>query len=284
MSTRLKIETRRLDIGDIEIAFSEIDGAEPAVILLHGLTGHRDDFTPMLPELAEATGGLRVIAPDLRGHGDSTHSGDPGSFSFDRCVEDVIALLDGLGIKRCHLLGHSFGGMVAVRFALAHPDRLASLVLMSTGPFAPSDYASETFEKAGAIGEARGMAFLQTLVENASQTADAASDRQIAKWAESYWPHHRRRYRAMDPAAYRGLGVTMTEQESQVDRLGEISLPTTVIIGLDDEGFQDGANALCKGIPGVVRVELADAGHHPHREDAERWLEAMRAHLARADA
>lgn len=278
------METRRLDIGDIEIAFSQIAGAEPAVILVHGLTGHRDDFTPMLPELAEATDGLRVIAPDLRGHGDSTHSGDPESFGFDRCVDDLISLLDGLGIDRCHLLGHSFGGMVAVRFALAHPDRLASLVLMSTGPFAPSDYTSETFEKAGAIAESRGMAFLQILIEKANSTADAASDRQIAKWAESYWPHHRRRYRAMDPAAYRGLGVTMTDQESQVGRLGEISIPTTVIIGLDDEGFQDGAKALTDGIPGVVRVELEDAGHHPHREDTEGWLNAMRAHLARAKA
>ncbi|MEE3331673.1 MAG: alpha/beta hydrolase [Myxococcota bacterium] len=276
-----KLQTRRFDLDDIEIAYSESPGTEPPILLLHGLTGHRDDFTPMLPELADACGGLRVLVPDLRGHGDSTHSGDADSFTFERCVADLVDFLDGLGIDRCHLLGHSLGGMVSLRFALAHPERLASLILMSTSPFAPPGYERETFEPAGAFGDARGMAFLQMRVETASQNRDSKSNRQIAKWADEYWPHHRHRYRAMDPVCYRGLGVAMTDQENQLDRLGELRCPTTVLSGLDDEDFVSGAAALVEGIADAQLVELSDAGHHPHREDTDGWLSAMRAHLER---
>ncbi|MCA9512868.1 MAG: alpha/beta hydrolase [Myxococcales bacterium] len=282
---------RRADLGDVEVAYSEIGAGEDAgggapLVLVHGLTGHRDDFLPVMPLLALREPGLRVLAPDLRGHGDSTHAGDAAAYSFDRLVADLARFLDGLGVARCHLLGHSLGGMVTLRFALAHPRRLASLVLMSTAPFAPEGYAAATFEKGGAIAVERGMAFFQALVERIARErpSDAPSDRQARKWADAYVPHQRHRYRSMDPVAYGALGLAMVRQAPVVERLHELALPTTVLVGLDDEGFLSGADALARGIPGAVRVDLADAGHHPHREDTDGWLDAMSAHLTRARA
>lgn len=278
-------------LGDVEIAWDEIVADErapatPPLVLLHGLTGHRTDFLPLLPRLARRLPGTRIVAPDLRGHGDSTHSGDPASFGFERLVEDLARLLDGLGAPRCHLLGHSFGGMVALRFALAHPDRLASLLLASTAPSAPQSYTESLFEKSGAIALERGMAFLQALIERrARSTAPTRpSDRQTARWAERYWPHHRHRYRSMEPLAYRTLGLEMVRQTPVVDRLGELAMPVLVLVGLDDEDFLAGCARLGADVPGARLVEIPDAGHHPHREAPEAWLDAVCAHLARAGA
>jgi pimeloyl-ACP methyl ester carboxylesterase len=277
------VETRRITLGDVTLSCNEEPGPGTPLVLIHGLTGHRDDFAPRLPELA---GAHRLLAPDLRGHGDFDHTGREETFTFPQLVADLAALLDACSVERCHLLGHSFGGMVALRFALAHPGRVASLILMDTAPFSPADFRLEAFEKGGAIARARGMAFLQERVERAARRnpAPSPSDRQTEKWADVYWPHQRRRYAAMDPVAYGALGRRMVEQEPVTDRLGEIRCPTTVIVGDQDVEFLAGADALEAGIPGAVRVTLPDAGHHPQMESPAAWLEAVRGHLARAGA
>jgi pimeloyl-ACP methyl ester carboxylesterase len=282
------VQTRRIRIDDIEISCAEAgeagqtgDGAP--LVMVHGFTGHRDDFRDVLPELARDGW---VLAPDLRGHGDCTHTGRAETFTFAQLVDDLNVLLDALEIERCDLLGHSFGGMVALRFVLAHPERVASLVLMDTAPFAPDGYDRGVFEKAGAIAEARGMSFLQELVEKAGR-ADSApnpSDKQTRKWGDYYWEHMRKRYGAMDPAAYAAFGLEMMDQSSLADRLGEIACPATILVGSDDEAFQRGADAFEAGIPAAKRVTIEDAGHHPHIENTAPWLAALRAHRARAAA
>jgi len=277
------VEIRRIEINGIEVAVSEAGTGSRPLLLVHGFTGHRDDFIARLPELAEQG---RVLAPDLRGHGSSTHTGRPESFEFEQLVDDQRALLDVLGIDRCDLLGHSFGGMVALRFALAHPERVASLILLDTAPFAPDDYDPAAFEKAGEIALAKGMARLQELVEQAARNAVDASaeDRQTDKWADVYWTHHRRRYREMDPVAYGAIGAVMLGQTSLVSRLGEIRCPTTVIVGSEDRKFLRGAEVMAAEIPGARRVIIPDAGHHPHMEHPEAWLAAIRAHRSSASA
>jgi pimeloyl-ACP methyl ester carboxylesterase len=275
------VETRRIAIGDIELSYNEVSGAGRPLVLLHGLTGHRDDFRLRMPELAD-TG--RLLAPDLRGHGDFTKTGRDETFSFEQLVADLAALLDAWDLEQCDLLGHSFGGMVALRFVLAHPGRVASLVMMDTAPFAPDGYTAASFEKAGAIAVARGMTFLQERVEQASRNAESpsAADRQTAKWSDLYWRHHRVRYLAMDPVGYAALAKLMMEQESLLDRLAEIRCPTTLLVGSDDVEFLRGTDALEAEIGHAVRVTLQDAGHHPHMESPEAWLEAIRDHLKRA--
>ncbi|MEZ4278941.1 MAG: alpha/beta fold hydrolase [Myxococcota bacterium] len=282
-----RIRAVRLD--DIEIACTEIEAAPNAdapartLVLLHGLTGHRDDFLPLLSSLHAHDRSLRLLAPDLRGHGDSTHTGDPATFCFDRLVEDLGLLLDRLAIDRCDLVGHSFGGMVALRFALATPARLASLLLVGTAPFAPDAFRAETFEKSGDLAIARGMSFLQARIEERAR-AGASNDgaQRIAdRWADAYWAHHRHRFRSMDPVAYRELGLTMVRQRSLEQRLCELSLPASVVVGEHDADFLAGAARIAEGIPGCIRFEIPDAGHHPHRENPDAFLAALSAHLER---
>jgi pimeloyl-ACP methyl ester carboxylesterase len=277
---------RQLRLADVEIAWTEIaseDAGGAPLVLLHGLTGHRDDFLPVLPAIHVRHPSLALLAPDLRGHGDSTHGGDPARFGFARLVEDLRDFLDRRDIARCHLLGHSFGGMVALRFALEARERLASLVLVGTAPFAPRGYSVETFEKSGALAVARGMAFLQARIEERARSAEPtrAADRAALRWADTYWPHHRHRFRSMDPVAYRELGLAMVRQTSVAARLGELALPVSVLVGVDDEEFLEGADRLARDVPGAVRVDLPEAGHHPHRENPLAFLDALSSHLAR---
>lgn len=272
------------ELDELEIAYSEVAGDGPALVLLHGLTGHRDDFLPQLPLLAARLPGFRILAPDLRGHGDSTHGHDPARYTFSCLVEDLVRFFDHAGVARGHLLGHSFGGMVALRFALAHPERLRSLALVSTAPFAPAAFSAETFERAGEIAQSRGMAALQAIIERRARTAEALdpADRHALRWDDAYWAHHRHRYRAMDPVAYRELGLAMVRQEDLSPRLSALELPTTVVVGVDDGAFLAGSDALARALPSAVRVDIPNAGHHPHRENTPAWLATLEAHLARA--
>ncbi len=274
------MKTRRVAWDDVEALCSEAGSGERPLVLIHGFTGHRDDFVEQIPNLALQG---RVLAPDLRGHGDFTHTGRPETFRFDQLAEDLAALLDVLEVGRCDLLGHSMGGMVTLRFALSRPERIHSLILMNTAPFAPLGYTREGMEKAGGIARAKGMAVLQELIEKSARAheSDRPSDRQTKKWGERYWEHHRKRYLAMDPAAYTPLGVEMLDQKSLVPRLCEIQCPTSVLVGSDDESFLPGADALETGIPQARRITIPDAGHHPHVENSEAWLDAIHQHFNR---
>lgn len=274
--------TKRVRVGDIEVVcddFGEAQASLRPLVLVHGLTGHRRDWEHQREFLGTLGSN---IAPDLRGHGDSSHAEDPRTYTFAQLVEDLRGLLDRLDISQCDLLGHSVGGMVALRFVLAFPERVASLVAMDTCCEAPKGYERWIFERGGALGREKGMAELQRIVEVVTRQAETpASDRHYGSWPVDYWEHHRMRYRAMDPNAYEGLALAMLDQESLTDRLSEIRCPTLVIVGEDDTPYLPGAESLAEGIAGARRVTVPRSGHHPHQENFPAWREAIRAHLER---
>src|SRR5262245_19748352 len=113
----------RIIVNDIEVVYDERPGTTRPLVLVHGFTGAADDFREHLDPLA-ALG--RTIAIDQRGHGDSTNTGDSASYTLNQLTDDLRTFLAAREIERCDLLGHSMGGMVALRFALAHPECTAS--------------------------------------------------------------------------------------------------------------------------------------------------------------
>lgn len=109
------------------------------VILLHGFTDTGRSFQPMLDPLKDENGNLRVIVPDLRGHGAS--SMPDGSlcarlpekcFSPEALSQDIISLMDHLRLTKVHLVGHSMGSVVAQELAFNHSDRVLSMTLIGT--------------------------------------------------------------------------------------------------------------------------------------------------------
>jgi pimeloyl-ACP methyl ester carboxylesterase len=114
--------------GPADVAVVSVDRGEgPPVVLLHGLAGSGRWWTRNLPALARS---FRVIALDLPGFG-ATHR--DARFILDRVPGQVLAAMDGLGIDRASVVGHSMGGLVAGGVAADHPDRVDRLVLVDAG-------------------------------------------------------------------------------------------------------------------------------------------------------
>ncbi|MBW2290795.1 MAG: alpha/beta fold hydrolase [Deltaproteobacteria bacterium] len=269
-----------VDLGNLTIQFDEAGQGGGDFVLLHGLTGHRKDFEFVLPALAVYG---RSLAPDLRGHGNSSRTGRAEGYDFETLVDDFCHFLDALGIERCDLLGHSFGGMLALRATLAHPDRVNSLVLMSTSCEAPDLYTRETFVKAGGFAENKGMIKLQARLEEVGRADETplAVDAPLEQrdWQRRYWSHHKLRLLSMDPYAYGALGLAMMDQIPVTDRLAEIRCPTTIVIGKQDKEFVRGAQLLSAGLAESVCHELPGIGHQPHQEAREAFLEIIAEHF-----
>jgi len=115
---------------DIELHLLEWSREGVPLLLVHGFGHHAHVWDDLAPALAPY---YRVLALDLRGHGDSGR--DPaGRYDPETLVRDLDAATQSLGIDRLVLVGHSLGGRVAMRFAAAHPDRMAGLVVVDAGP------------------------------------------------------------------------------------------------------------------------------------------------------
>lgn len=118
--------TRR--IADVELHYVEA-GSGPVMVLLHGLGGSVQDWEAQIPHFAAR---YRVIAPDLRGFGDSSRG--HRLFSIPRCADDVGALLQQLDVDRFVLVGHSMGGAVAQQLSLQLGSRVRRLVIANSVP------------------------------------------------------------------------------------------------------------------------------------------------------
>jgi pimeloyl-ACP methyl ester carboxylesterase len=251
-------------------------------VLVHGYTGSRDDFREHVPELARLG---RTIALDQRGHGGTTNSGRAADYTWDGLVADLLGAFDALGIERADLLGHSLGGMVTLRFTLAHPERVASLILMDTSPRPlPTRFNEEA--RAALLERARteGMpALVKTLREwGARMPTPPSMLRARERMGEDvFWERIERKLLAMDPVAWDQLARTIADHGSAVDRLGEIRCPTLVLVGAEDAPFLAPSDELERGIAGAQRVTIPDAAHSPQLENPARWFEAIRGHLER---
>ena len=204
-----------------------------------------------------------VVRPDLRGFGESPLPGGPFSN-----VEDVRALLDELGLGRVAVVGNSFGGRVALDFALAHPDRTSALVLASS-----------------ALGGYEGSAELDTFDEDEDALLDAGKlDDAVAlnlrTWLDGFdretapvTPEERERVAAMQRqtfetvlAAYERTpapGPVSWAEPPAANRLHEVAAPTLVVrCAHDHPDFHAIAVLLAEGIPGAELVEM-QTGHLP---------------------
>ena len=177
------------------------------------------------------------------------------------------------------------GGMLALRFALAYPQRVASLVLMDTAARAPDQMPRAPLAAAGAIARTDGMATLAELLRG--RAADdpgrpEAEHRLEREMGAAFWERRRRRLVAMDPEAFAVLALELVDHTPLTDRLAEIRCPTLVIVGEQDAGFLAPAEELARGIPGARKVVIPGAAHSPQLENPAAWIAAISEHLARA--
>src|SRR5689334_19599779 len=105
----------------------DVQGEGPLLVFLHGIDGNRTNWSEQLPAFAPHS---TSVACDARGYGASDDY--EGPLAFDDFIADLLRVIDWFGVKRAHLAGLSMGGRIAMRFALLHPERVATLTLIDT--------------------------------------------------------------------------------------------------------------------------------------------------------
>ncbi|MEE2674471.1 MAG: alpha/beta hydrolase [Myxococcota bacterium] len=269
--------------GDIRIECQEAGSGPRPFVLVHGYTGSRDDWREHMPPLAELG---RTLALDQRGHGGSSNSGDPTGYTLDQLSADLAATLRECDADPCDLLGHSMGGMVALRYVLAHPERVDSLILMDTAASAPGapGPARQMMEGVGQLARTSGMAGVAEAIRSTMEGGGGLGARPVAA-ADAFdtsFERVRPKLDQMDPEAFATLGKALFDQEPVVDRLSEIRCPTTVIVGEADAPLLPGSQVLADKIAGAQLVIVPEAAHQPQLENPRAWFEAVEDHLRRA--
>jgi 3-oxoadipate enol-lactonase len=269
--------------GPLDLALAEAGEGGRPLLLVHGFTGAKEDFTEWLDVLAQL--GWHAVAPDLRGHGASHHPADEAAYSFDAFATDVVGLVDALGWDRCVLLGHSMGGMVAQTAVLAAPERFDGLVLMDTshrGLRVDPGLVELGVAIARTEGIAAVMAAQDALGGEEAVLGTSAHERLLAS-RPGYREFSQRKMLASSPAMYVAMLSAIADPDG-VDRLpelGAIAVPTLVLVGEQDAPFLKPSRRMADAIPGAELAVVPDAGHSPQFESTEQWWKALSTFLAR---
>ena len=133
----MTINSRPMRVNDVELNVV-VQGEGPDVLLVHGFPDDHTVWRNEIPALVDA--GYRVIALDTRGCGESEIKPREDDYMIDKLVDDLIALLDALGIAKVRLVGHDWGALQGWGFAMEHPERVDRYIAMSVGH--PAAYAS----------------------------------------------------------------------------------------------------------------------------------------------
>ena len=227
--------------------------AEP-IVLLEGMGGDIPGWRRNIPRLAAE---LYVIAYDLRGNGNSSEP--TGPVTMATFVDDTLALLDTLDVRRAHLYGQSFGGMVAQEIVLAHPQRVRTLVLAATH----CGGAHVVVPPVSRVPKGEPWRSLYAPGFPDAHPDHVAEDLRIG----SHQPRH--------PEGGRRQWEAMLAFDAY-DRLPSIPVPTLVLHGTEDRLIDpENASVLASRIPGAELVLLRGAGHLYHSERAEEADDAV---------
>jgi aminoacrylate hydrolase len=237
-------------LPDAEIYYEET-GDGPPLLLVPGLSGLGSFWAK---QVADFSRDFRVIVHDHRGTGRSTHSRI--AYSVDQMADDVLKLMDALGIASAHYVGHSTGGAMGQTIAQDHPRRLQSLVLSSTWPGA-DPYFRRVFASRREILVKLGVE--SYLAASALMLAPPwwvrANDRALAE-------QHRELARSAPPVEVTASRIDAIVRFDRRARLGEIRTPTLVVVAADDvitPPFY--ADELAASIAGAKLTVLEGGGH-----------------------
>ena len=253
-----------VQINDIQMAYTDTGAGRP-VVLIHGYPFNR---TLWNEQIAALSGSYRVIAPDLRGFGESDSSDGPST--MNRLAQDVAALLDHLEIPRVTIGSLSMGGYVTFAFYKQFASRVRALILADTRAQADTEEAKQTREQQAEKALAEGMAGI----------ADAMLPKLLTPETVSKRPEIVKRIRDMmlktkpegAAAALRG----MAQRDDQTSLLSKITVPTLIIVGSEDAitPVAD-SEKMNEGIGGSRLVVLENAGHVSNLERTEEFNEAL---------
>ncbi|MFE7131992.1 alpha/beta fold hydrolase [Streptomyces sp. NPDC057638] len=274
----------------VNMAYLDLTPAAPAtgrtVLLLHGKNFDGGAWEPTARALAKA--GHRVIVPDQIGFG---RSSKPAlDYSFELLAANTVALLDRLGVDRADVIGHSMGGMLAVRFALLHPGRTGKVVLAN--PVGLEEYR-------GLVPAHTTERLFADELANTDLTAIRAFYRSyVVHWRRAYERNVEIRYRITLSAEYPRWALAsahtyqMAYHQPVLGDFPRLRVPVLLVIGQEDRAAigknyatpEDRAKLgnypvlgrrAAAAIPGARLVELPGVGHLPQLESPTRFLQEV---------
>ena len=244
----------------------EAEGEGAPLLLLHGFTGSAAGWAPQIEAFA---GRARIVAVDLLGHGRSDAPADPRRYRIERAGEDIVGVLDRLGLRRTTVLGYSMGGRLGMWLATAAPDRVGALILDSASP----GLRDPAQRRAREVDDAR----LATTIERDGIAAFVAHWERLSMFAtQAGLPEAVRRsvraqrlqHTAIGLAnSLRGMGQGV--QPPLHDRLPQLRIPTLLIAGAFDPAYCAHAREMSTLIPGARLAIVPDAGHAVHLEQPD---------------
>ena len=269
--------------------------AKLPLLCLHGGPGFPHDYLEPLEAMAGT--GRRVIFYDQLGCGNSDQPHDPSLSTLGLFLEELGVVLQALELDRFHLLGQSWGGMLAMEYALTRPVGLVSLIVASAPASCPQWIAEANRLRAELPPEVQ-----ETLLkhEEAGTTDDPAYQEAMMVFYRRHvcrldpWPDYVNRafekfeenpevYHTMwGPSEFYATG-TLKDWDI-VDRLGEIGVSALVTSGKYDEATPLVAKTVHEGIPGSQWVMFEQSSHMSHAEETEKYLEVLDQFLVGVEA
>ena len=211
--------------------YYEVHGEETerVVVMIHPIGGNTEIWNDEIKIMVKR--GIRVIAYDLRGHGKS-EIGKIQAYTMHDLVNDLRSLLDHLEIKKCSFVGHSIGGQISCIFAVTYPDRVQSLVIISSSSESIPDLDLEKHHGTRRLAREKGM---QELAE------ETMSEHQVAR--EAFQNKRKREtftkiFSKTTVEGFSSATVALYSIPASVTKsLSAISIPISGIVGSDDEVF-----------------------------------------------
>ena len=252
------------------------DGPGAPLLLVHGFTGSKEDFDPVLDGLGS---GRRVVAVDLPGHGGSEGTDDEASYGLGVTGAWIQRFADEVRLGEFHLLGHSMGGLAVQRTAAAASQRLRSLLLMSTGLGALREEAGDYIVRMAVAARDEGLeaAWEEGLRRPTPDVVIAVADPARQEFAH-------RRFFALRPAALVAGARNLIAAAPLGAFLYGIDIPVVVISGEHDDAWTlPEQTLLARTVAGARHVVVPDAAHSPQLENPDYWLKVVTGFLDDVD-
>jgi pimeloyl-ACP methyl ester carboxylesterase len=254
-------------------------GSGPVVLLLHGLGCDHTTWTPVIESLARTH---TVIAPDLLGHGSSDKP--RADYSVGGYANGMRDLLTLLGIDSVTVVGHSFGGGVAMQFAYQYPERTERLILVGSGGLGPEvtpairAITTPGFQQLMGVLSLPGLRHVATASLRVLAASGVSQLRDLDEVADIYDsfkdPDTRAAIRQVVRAVvdWRGQIVTMADRAYLTE-----AMPMCVVWGADDVVIPADHASNARALAPTARVEvIPNAGHFPHKDHTERFAKIVR--------
>lgn len=235
------------------------DPANPPVILLHGFTSDLRMWHPVTRFLAES---YYLVVPDLRGHGMSASPEPLEAYAIAEYSADLDHLANALHLDLFALVGCSFGGMVAMQFAVDHPERIAALVLSDTSPaYEHPDYDDAFRQREARIAEMEDFVRRFGTRLYGKRAAATVRDPFAAQGVQ-------KRFERLSTEGLLGAAYARRTRPDLSGRLPELSMPVMLVMGMDDPVYCALA-VMVQQLPAARQVIFRETGHgvptlHPH--------------------